>query len=146
MPESVPIRVLSDRRASPDGGEHFHNYVADRVYSGGTVPPMSADLAAEALREGWGERCDGAEDSQVHAPAREAPAGPGPDASCLWCGAAYARRATGGKPYARRATGGQPQKFCSSACRRACHTAARRWAVREIEAGRLSVANVLGRG
>lgn len=132
MPESVPIRVLSDRRASPDGGEHFHNYVADRVYSGGTVPPMSADLAAEALREGWGERCDGAEDSQVHAPAREAPAGP----ACLWCG----------KPYARRATGGQPQKFCSSACRRACHTAARRWAVREIEAGRLSVANVLGRG
>ena len=28
----------------------------------------------------------------------------------------------------------------------ACHTAARRWAVRELEAGRLSVANVLGRG
>ena len=135
MSESVPILVLSDRRASPDGGEHVHNYVAGQVYARGTVPPMSADLAAEALREGWGERCDGAEDSsrvQVHAPAREAPAGP----ACLWCG----------KPYARRATGGQPQKFCSSACRRACHTAARRWAVRELEAGRLSVANVLGRG
>jgi hypothetical protein len=114
MPDDTRILVLSDRRASPDGGEHFHNYVAGQVYARGTVPPMSVDLAAEALREGWGE--------------------PGPE--CLWCGG----------PYARRATGGQPQKFCSSACRRACHTAARRWAVREIEAGRLSVANVLGRG
>ncbi len=76
MPESVPSRVLSDRRASPDGGEHFHNYVAGQVYAGGTVPPMSADLAAEALREGWGERSDGAKDSsrvQVHVPARGDP-------------------------------------------------------------------------
>ncbi len=56
--------------------------------------------------------------------------------ACLWCG----------EPYARRATGGQPQKFCSSACRRACHIAARRWAVLELEAGRLTVSKLLGRG
>ncbi len=77
MSESVPILVLSDRRASPDGGEHFHNYVAGQVYARGTVPPMSADLAAEALREGWGERCDGAEDSSRVAGARTRARGAG---------------------------------------------------------------------
>ncbi len=93
MPDDTRILVLSDRRASPDGGEHFHNYVAGQVYARGTVPPMSADLAAEALREGWGERCDEAEivpraehtdgaEAAPCVPAREAPAGP----ACLWCG------------------------------------------------------------
>jgi len=50
-------------------------------------------------------------------------------ARCLWCGELY-------KP---RRTGGSAQRFDSDACRMAFHTAARLWALAEIEAGRLSV-------
>ncbi len=129
MTDELRIRVLSDRRASPDGVT-VHTYQAGEIYGPDSDPPMPADLAAVFLCEGWGELADGAEAAPcVHA--REAPAGP----ACLWCS----------EPYARRATGGRPQKYCCSTCRRACHAAARRWAVSELEAGRLSVANVLGR-
>ena len=47
---------------------------------------------------------------------------------CLWCDAAFAPRATGGKP----------QRFCSQICRHAFHTACRIWAVRAFETGKLS--------
>ena len=128
MPESVPIRVLSDRRASPDGGEHFHDYVAGQVYTGGSVPPMSASLAAEALREGWGEAIqDGANRKRSEA----APARPGSE--CLWCGALYT---------ARKQAGGPARRFCCNACRAAFHRGARRWAARELEAGRLDIADL----
>ena len=66
--------------------------------------------------------------SRVHA--HEAPVEPTPDAACVWCHAAYARRATGGTA----------QRFCSAACRQAFHTAARRHVAREIDEGRLDVA------
>lgn len=53
---------------------------------------------------------------------------------CLWCGSAF-------KP---RQSGGSVQRYCSTAHRIALHTAARKWAVREMEAGRLSVEAVSG--
>jgi hypothetical protein len=46
---------------------------------------------------------------------------------CLWCKA----------PYTLRHAGGSPRRFCSPACRLALHGAARKWAVAEVEAGRL---------
>jgi hypothetical protein len=51
---------------------------------------------------------------------------------CLWCG----------QPFERRLSGGSPRRFCSSVCRAALHTAARKWALAEIDAGRLSVAAI----
>ena len=48
---------------------------------------------------------------------------------CLWCQ----------KPFERRASGGKPQRFCSQACRYAFHQAARKWAIKAIDAGLLTV-------
>ena len=48
-------------------------------------------------------------------------------ASCLWCGTAFAPRCTGGSQ----------QRFCSRDCRYDFHDACRRWAMQELEAGRL---------
>src|SRR5215813_9542094 len=54
---------------------------------------------------------------------------PASDARCLWCGRAF-------KP---RSTGGSTQKFCCSGHRQQFWIAARRWTMRAIEAGLLSV-------
>ena len=133
MPEAIRILVLVTMRASPDGTA-VHRYVAGKTYGPDSDPPMPAGLAATFLREGWGERCDG--DGQdapcMHAPAREAPAGPDADAACLWCGATYHRRTTGGSV----------QRFCSTECRSAFHLAARRWTLRQIDEGRLEVGSL----
>jgi hypothetical protein len=51
-----------------------------------------------------------------------------PTADCAWC-----RR-----PYAVR-RGGRGQRFCTPSCRRACHEAARAWALAELAAGRLTL-------
>src|SRR5277367_897724 len=51
------------------------------------------------------------------------------DARCLWCGRAF-------KP---RSTGGSAQKFCCTGHRQQFWIAARRWTMRAIEAGLLSV-------
>lgn len=51
------------------------------------------------------------------------------EATCLWCG----------RGFRRRATGGSSQKFCSAGHRDAFWTAARRWTMRAIETGLLSV-------
>src|ERR1043166_2687010 len=48
---------------------------------------------------------------------------------CLWCGRAFTTRMTGGSA----------QKFCSTEHRKAFWTAARRWTMRAIETGLLSV-------
>ena len=48
---------------------------------------------------------------------------------CLWC-----RR-----PFTARMTGGSPQRFCSTGHRQAFWVAARRWTMRAVEAGLLSV-------
>jgi len=48
---------------------------------------------------------------------------------CLWCGRAF-------EP---RTTGGSPQRFCSTGHRQAFWIAARRWTMRAVEAGLLSV-------
>ncbi len=54
-PTPVPtIRMRSTQLGSPDG-HAVHRYEAGATYSGETVPPMSADLAAVFLREGWAE-------------------------------------------------------------------------------------------
>jgi hypothetical protein len=54
------------------------------------------------------------------------------EGACLWC------RST----FQPRASGGSRQRFCSPQCRRECHDCARRWAVAEIDAGRLSTAQL----
>jgi hypothetical protein len=51
------------------------------------------------------------------------------NACCLWCGRAF-------KP---RSTGGSVQRFCSTAHRQQFWIAARRWTMRAIELGLLSV-------
>jgi len=51
------------------------------------------------------------------------------DVCCLWCGRAF-------KP---RSTGGSSQKFCCAGHRQQFWIAARRWTMRAIEAGLLSV-------
>src|SRR6266849_2512321 len=48
---------------------------------------------------------------------------------CLWCGRAFTPRRTGGSA----------QRFCSTEHRKAFWTAARRWTMRAIETGLLSV-------
>ena len=52
-----------------------------------------------------------------------------PGCQCLWCGAAYGPRRDGGSR----------KRFCSGLCRAAFHRAARRWAIQELERGRLTV-------
>jgi hypothetical protein len=51
------------------------------------------------------------------------------DARCLWCG----------RTFSSRATGGSMQKFCCTGHRQQFWIAARRWTMRAIEAGLLSV-------
>lgn len=53
-------------------------------------------------------------------------------AACLWCG----------QSFAPRSTGGSGQRFCATACRHACHTAARRWAVDRLADGTLGLADI----
>src|SRR5919205_3192723 len=48
---------------------------------------------------------------------------------CLWCGRAF-------RP---RTTGGSAQRFCSTEHRQAFWIAARRWTIRALEAGLISV-------
>src|SRR5690242_2419814 len=52
--------------------------------------------------------------------------------ACLWCPALL--------PEERGR--GSPRRFCSAACRQACHAAARRWAMTEIATGRLTIATI----
>ncbi len=56
-----------------------------------------------------------------------------PDAACAWCEAPYT---------ARTGRGGPAQRFCSDACRAAFHRGGRRWVARELEAGRLDIADL----
>ena len=58
-------------------------------------------------------------------PARE----PAMDGFCLWCD----------RTFSPRTTGGSAQKFCSTGHRQQFWIAARRWTMRAIEAGLLSV-------
>src|SRR6266496_1191845 len=66
----------------------------------------------------------------VQASAAQFPAARSPQKShCLWCG----------RVFTPRATGGSTQRFCSTEHRKAFWTAARRWTMRAIETGLLSV-------
>ena len=58
-------------------------------------------------------------------PARE----PAMDRRCLWCG----------RPFTPRTTGGSAQRFCCTGHRQQFWIAARRWTMRAIEVGLLSV-------
>jgi hypothetical protein len=51
------------------------------------------------------------------------------DARCLWCGGIFTQRTTGGSA----------QKFCCAAHRQQFWIAARRWTMRAIDAGLLSI-------
>jgi hypothetical protein len=57
------------------------------------------------------------------------PAQKPPNAPCLWCG----------RTYNPRTTGGSAQKFCCTEHRQQFWIAARRWTMRAIEVGLLSV-------
>ncbi len=48
--------------------------------------------------------------------------------ACLWCSSSF-------RP---RASGGSRQRFCSQRCRSEFHDCARRWAIAEVEGGRLT--------
>ena len=50
-------------------------------------------------------------------------------ACCRWCGRAF-------RP---RSTGGSDQRFCTAACRNSFWSAGRRWIMRAVETGLLSV-------
>ena len=50
---------------------------------------------------------------------------------CRWCGRACRTR-----------RGGSPRVFCTSGCRTAFHTAARRWAERAVASGTLTIAEL----
>src|SRR5262249_24934832 len=45
-------------------------------------------------------------------------------------------------PFIPRRTGGRDQRFCCLSHRRACHSAVRAWAVAELQAGRLPLAQI----
>ena len=122
------VLVTVTTRASPDGTA-VHRYVAGENYGPDSDPPMPAGLAAVFLREGWGvpDDRDQAAPPRVH----EEPADPA--VACLWCVTPYTARKGGGGPVRR---------FCSDACRAAFHRGARRWAARELEAGRLDIADL----
>jgi hypothetical protein len=53
---------------------------------------------------------------------------------CAWCGTRFRARATGGRE----------QCFCRPACRRDFHSAARSWALAELQAGRVTVGQLRG--
>jgi hypothetical protein len=52
--------------------------------------------------------------------------------SCCWCN----------RPFRARRDGGRAQRFCRPSCRRAFHGAARAWALAELAAGRLTLADI----
>jgi hypothetical protein len=55
------------------------------------------------------------------------------DKACQWCA----------KPLPPRLnTGGLTKRYCSSTCRHSIHLAARRWAMRAIDAGTLTVTEI----
>jgi len=54
---------------------------------------------------------------------------PSGGATCVWCG----------RPFAPRRTGGSAQRFCSAGHRNAFWAAGRRWTMRALEAGLISV-------
>ena len=59
-------------------------------------------------------------------------AAPDPHCACLWCETAF-------QP---RTDGGTAQRFCKPSCRRAFDQASRAWVRRQVDAGRLSVADL----
>ena len=62
-------------------------------------------------------------------PALEQARNPTPEGRCLWCA----------RTFTARKTGGSTQKFCCTGRRQQFWIAARRWTMRAIEAGLLSV-------
>ena len=67
--------------------------------------------------------------SGLPTPALEQTQNPTSDGRCLWCD----------RTFALRTTGGSSQKFCCTGHRQQFWIAARRWTMRAIEAGLLSV-------
>lgn len=51
---------------------------------------------------------------------------------CAWCGV----------PFRRLRQGGREKRFCADRCRAAFHTAARRWVLKAIDAGVITLAEV----
>src|SRR6267154_50273 len=67
--------------------------------------------------------------SEANKPALELAQNPALDARCLWCDRAFSPRTTGGSA----------KRFCCTGHRQQFWVAARRWTMRAIEAGLLSV-------
>ena len=55
-----------------------------------------------------------------------------PSCACAWCGTVF-------EP---RTDGGTAQRFCKPACRRAFDQASRAWVRQQVDAGRLSIADL----
>ncbi|MSO94126.1 MAG: hypothetical protein EXQ86_12105 [Rhodospirillales bacterium] len=56
--------------------------------------------------------------------------------ACLWCSRHFEPRP--------RTAGGKEQRFCSPSCRKACHVAADRWAMGQLERGEVSADTLRG--
>jgi hypothetical protein len=92
---------------------------------------LNSANAANIITETGVELLDPDGGSGFWRPAEEASPQPvsAMEAHCLWCG----------RTFTPRVTGGSRQRFCSTGHRQAFWIAARRWTMRAVEAGLLSV-------
>ncbi len=93
------IKDAANRKRSAAAKKQPRTEDGRRLSGGPTTIGATCDSHSDIGREAK------AAASRVHA--HEASVEPTPDAACVWCHAAYARRATGGTA----------QRFCSAACR-----------------------------
>src|SRR5438105_3975231 len=90
---------------------------------------ITPDLASNSITSTPAEPLDGVVLDEHPALIRNSAIQSAKQAHCLWCGRAFRRRTTGGSA----------QRFCCLAHQKAFWTAARRWTMRAIETGLLSV-------
>src|ERR1700686_3210694 len=90
---------------------------------------IRSDLTSNSITPTSAEALDGVALDKHPALIRNSATQSAEQVHCLWCGRAFRRRTTGGSA----------QRFCCLAHRKAFWTAARRWTMRAIETGLLSV-------
>ncbi len=116
----APVDGKSESAGAPDPG------AADDVATDNQAVPGDQTDAGAAAPE---PEAAPTAASRVHAHEERAEA----DAVCEWCDSLYTARA---------GRGGPAQRFCSDRCRAAFNGALRGWARRELEAGRLDIADL----
>jgi hypothetical protein len=90
---------------------------------------ITSDLGSDSITSTSAEALDAVVLDEHPALVRNSTARFAGKTHCLWCSRAFGRRTTGGSA----------QRFCCLAHRKAFWTAARRWTMRAIEVGLLSV-------